>query len=693
LKVLEELQIPIDYVVGTSIGSIIGGLYAEGMSPEELDHTMRQIDWGDVFNDIPDRQALPFRRKEEDLIDLFGLEFGISSKGLKLPAGLVAGQKLNFLLRRLTFSVVDVKDFDDLPIPYRAIATDLSTGEMVVLDHGELADAMRASMAIPGAFTPKVIDGRTLIDGGVVKNLPVEIARAMGADIIIAVDVGKQPQPLTGHASMIEIAAQTMTLLTAANSVASEKELGSQDFLIRPDLEDIQIMDFKKMHLAEELGEAAANRLRDRLRKLSSPPDEFRAYLSRQRARVESPTTALFIRHLEIEGAHRVPEKMIERRIHTQAGASLDLDLLEEDLMRIHRIGEFQQVGFRLAPEDAGYRLTIVVDEKDWGPDYLRLGLRVEGNFQGNAGFIVDFLHCRGLVNRLGAEWRNGVTLGDVLSLTSEFYQPLDYGGRFFLAPMVQIKKRQGSAYLSPNQEVLFDGYRYWASVDLGLNLGNSLQLRGGLRFGYIDADFTQGAGIETVRDHQGEYRAWLTYDHLDASAFPTSGSYFETGLKSSQKALGASHDHGRLRVFGVKPWSRGSFTLLGVVEAGTSFRDELPVYDRFDLGGFLRVSGYQRGQIMGDEMARLDLVGIQRIGTMNELIGRGFYGGLSLEAGNARPAGWKWSLDDFIPAASVFLGADSVLGPIYLGWGWAEAGHTSLYFTLGHVFPAGRLR
>ncbi len=692
LKVLEEMDIPIDYIAGTSIGSIVGGLYASGMSPDELDETMQNIDWDKVISDIPDRRKELFRRKEEGLLDLFDIEFGLSSKGLKLPAGLVAGQKLNFLLRQLTFSSMDIEDFDRLPIPFRAVATDLSTGEMVVLGQGNLADAMRASMAIPGVFTPKEIDGRTLIDGGVVRNLPVEIVRAMGADIVIAVDVGKHTQPLTDHASMLDIASQTMTLLTAANSVASAKKLTPEDILITPDLAQVEIMDFHKMHLAEEEGEKAANELRDRLQGLSSLEPGYRERLSRRRQERDLPRR-IVVRRIEVEGTRRVPSRMVERRLRIEEGETLDLETLQEDLLRIYRIGEFEQVDFRLSREEDGYVLTVVVDEKDWGPDYLRLGMRLEGNFQGSSGFLVNVLHRHGFVNRLGAEWRNVITLGDVLSLNSEFYQPLDYGGHFFVAPVVLIKGRQGSAYLSPNQEVLFDGYRYWGSADVGLNLGNSLQLRGGLRFGYVDGDFNMGAQVETIREHQGEYHLRFSYDSLDATAFPTAGGFLDLELSSSREYLGASRDYTRLRLFGIKPWPVASFTLIGMIEAGTSFQDPLPVYDRFELGGLLHLSGFQWGQVSGEEMARLGLVATHRILNMNELLGRGIYGGLSLEAGNALPAGWEWSFDDFIPAMSIFGGADTVLGSIYIGWGWAEQGHSSLYFMMGHAFPAGRLR
>ncbi len=236
LKVMEELRIPVDYVVGTSIGSIVGGLYASGYSPDELDSVITNVEWGTVFKDTPPRQEIEYRRKVEDRLPYFGLEFGVNSGKLRLASGLIAGQNLNFLLRQLCLHTTGVPDFDHLAIPYRAIAADLADGSMVVLDHGSLADALRASMSIPGAFTPLEIDGRTLVDGGMVRNLPYDVVKSMGADMVIAVDVGTPVGELSDDPNFLSVIMRTLDLATKVNVAVSRAQFTDQDLLMIPDL-------------------------------------------------------------------------------------------------------------------------------------------------------------------------------------------------------------------------------------------------------------------------------------------------------------------------------------------------------------------------------------------------------------------------------------------------------------------------
>ena len=254
LRVMEELRIPVDYIAGTSIGSIIGGLYASGYSPGELDSVIVNVDWGTVFKDTPPRQQIEYRRKAEDRLPYFGLEFGVNGGGLRLASGLIAGQKLNFLLRHLTLHATGIDDFDALPIPFRAIAADLADGSMVVIDHGALADALRASMAIPGAFTPHEIDGRLLIDGGMVRNLPYDVVKSMGADVVIAVDVGTPVGELTDDPSFLGVVSRTLDLATKANVAVSRKQFTDRDLLMIPDLGKVTTASFSALYFPTRHG-------------------------------------------------------------------------------------------------------------------------------------------------------------------------------------------------------------------------------------------------------------------------------------------------------------------------------------------------------------------------------------------------------------------------------------------------------
>ncbi|HTK99549.1 MAG TPA: patatin-like phospholipase family protein, partial [Pseudomonadales bacterium] len=213
IKLLQELHVPVDYVAGTSMGSLVGGFYATGMTAEQLDATVRAIDFDTLFKDATARRDEPYLRKLDDNLALFGPKVGIGPKSQLLAMGAISGQKISFLFQTLTSQRVQVDDFDNLPIPYRAMATDIVTGDAVVIDKGNLAVAMRASMSVPGAFDPVQIGPYLLVDGGLADNVPIDVVRKMGADIVIAVDVGTPLEPRENLTSLVSITAQLSGLL------------------------------------------------------------------------------------------------------------------------------------------------------------------------------------------------------------------------------------------------------------------------------------------------------------------------------------------------------------------------------------------------------------------------------------------------------------------------------------------------
>lgn len=690
---LEELRIPIDYIAGTSIGSIVGGLYASGLSPAEMSEAIQSIDWEAVFNDSPSRRDQPFRRKEESFLDLFAIEVGISRGGVRIPAGLVAGQRLNFLLRELTLHAAYVEDFDELGVPFRAIATDLDTGEAVVMGGGDLADAMRASMAIPGFFTPAVHDGKMLVDGGVVQNLPVEVVKAMGADIVIAVDVGTPPGEIRGdQMSLLGVASRTVSVLTAANTKESRALLGEDDFLLVPDLEGITTLGFAMIGEAEERGLAVVDTVEAALRKLSVSEEEYGHYLQRQRSVTTHREAKIRIDRIEFVGGGRVPEEMVRRRMRIQPGDDLDLDRLKQDLRRVFQIGEFDLIDFHIRQRGDETVLQIETREKFWGPDYLRFGMRIEGSFKGSGGFLLNVLHRKSFINSYGAEWRNLLTFGDLLRLRTEFDQPLGYGARFFLAPTLVFTRVEGGAYLDPRNKVLLDGDVGTGQFDLGYRIGNDFELRVGAQFGFVKADFGLVDAEEKVDDQLALFRARVVMDDLDAEAFPRFGGYAEFRADLGRKSLGSTEHYDRLHLVLLQPVTRGHTTFAFNLEAGHDLSSDLPIYEEFTLGGLFRMSGLEAGQLRGDTMLRVGLLWMQHLGDLNQLLGRGIYAGLSLEAGNALPSGEPWQLSSFIPAGAVYAGVQSVLGPAYLGWGLAEGGHNSFYVLLGHPHRLGLL-
>lgn len=688
-RVLEELRIPIDYCAGTSMGAIMGALYASGMSPREMAEQIERVDWAALFHDAPARRDLSLRRKEEDQLPLFGFELGVERDGIILPAGIIAGQKLQFLLRTLTLSAADLESFDDLPIPFRAVACDLSTGEMVVLDRGNLADAMRASMAIPGAFTPAASGRRILVDGGIVQNLPVQTVRAMGADAVIAVDVGSPLLEIEDSGpSFVGVAARALDLLTRANSRASRETLGPGDLLITPDMPDIDIASFDRMLAAARHGEEAARARLEDLRRFSVSEEEYAAWKARVRDWVEGHSAKVRIASIEVAGTRRVSPGLITRRIRTRAGDELDIDVLRLDLERIGRIGEFERIDFLLSGSTEARKLVIQLREKSWGPGYLRLGLGIEGNFDADADMVATLHYRRAFANRLGGEWRAILGAGDVLSCDTDFYQPLVPSGILFISPSARIMYDKDRFYLAEGVPVVGRIHWYHGQIDLGLQAGNAVEMRAGVRRGHFKGESEVAPFPILSEEPVGAFTGRLLYDRLDEYPLPRSGRLLQADLTFSRKALGADRRYERLLARLANAGSYGRNTLLLRAIFGTDFDSHLPLYDRHTLGGFMRLSGLEPDALAGDAVTFASLAYYREVDRLTPFLGRGIVLGCAVEAGEVWRRLDAFRLRDLRPAGLLFAGGKTVLGPVYIGYGSTKQGETAGYFYIGKPFP-----
>jgi NTE family protein len=686
LKVLEEMRVPVDYVAGTSMGAIVGGLYASGLSSGEIEVGFTATDWANQLNDSPPRRNIPFRRKQDDDEDLFKFEVGVGKKGILLPSGLVAGQKFTFLMRSLTLHTAGIQHFDELPIPFRAIASDLDGGEMVVLDSGDLAEALLASMAVPGAFAPVVVGGRTLVDGGVVRNLPVDVVQDMGADCVIAVDVSTPPQTDARNRSLIGVALQTFLVLSDQNVQEQRERLRDRDVLITPELDEIAAADFGRVEDAVAEGEAAARGVSVQLQDMQVSPERFQHYLDRRRTRSRDPGE-IPIDSVRVVGNSRVDSRIVSRRIETRPGENLDLETLEGDLQRVYRIGEFQRVDFRLQRRKDGNHLIIAAEDKSWGPQYLRVGLGLEADFEGRGDFTAVAHHTFTHINPLGAEWKNIGKVGAVNSIFSEFYQPLTYSGLWFVAPQLEAISDESQFFDATGARTLAENEQLIARFDVGLQYKNYGEVRMGLEVGTLDAGLSStGRGSDLLADIGG-WRGSLTLDQLDNTGFPRHGTFLDADLFLSREALGADLSYDSLELRAAQAVSFGENTLVGRLELGNDFGSDIPFYREFRLGGFLNLSGFEPGQFQGDVLAYASLTYHRQVGRLPGGLGGGIYLGGSIEAGNVWQDTEQAELGDLRPAGTVFAGVDTVLGPAYLGYGRASEGFDSFYLFLGFPF------
>src|SRR6204780_4206654 len=284
LKMLDQLHVPIDVIAGTSMGAVVGGLYASGMSGEQIQHALSSLDWQGGFRDRPPRTELDYRRKEEDREYLVNLPLGIQGRRLVIPKGLVQGQMLTETLRQLTLPVAAITDFDRLPTRFRAVATNLETGNARIIGDGDLTTAMRASMSVPGLFAPVEYRGELLVDGGLTDNLPIDIARAMGVDVLIVVDAGFPLQPRKSLNSLPGITNQMLSILLRKDIERDLATLGPNDIVINPQLGDFTSYDFPNTMKIVHAGAVAAEVAMERLSALAVSDADYARY---QQARSE----------------------------------------------------------------------------------------------------------------------------------------------------------------------------------------------------------------------------------------------------------------------------------------------------------------------------------------------------------------------------------------------------------------------
>jgi NTE family protein len=681
LRVLEELRVPVDCVAGTSMGAIVGGLYAAGYSPAELERLVATLDWSGFVRDAPDRRHLPYRRKVDDLAYLTRWELGVSKRGLRLPKGVVGGHRLGAELRLLALRAVGIDDFDHLPLPFRAIAADAANGETVVLDRGDLASALRASMAVPGLFAPVERDGRLLVDGGVVANLPVDAARAMGAEIVIAVDLAEPLAARERPDSIAGILAQTLDVLSRREV---ERALSDSDIVLRPRVEGWGLLDFQAGRELVERGAEATREQLEPLRALAVDEAAWARHLERQRR----TTPAIPIRQLVLEPGPGLPAAAVRRTLRTQPGAPLDPDRLAADLERLWELGEFESVDFTLEPAaSGGWDLRLAGHRKPWGPNFLRTGVSLASDLEGTSRFnLLGALTMTGL-DRFGRELKFAGQLGETPILTGELYQPLGGSRVPFLAIGVQAGETKQRLAVGDD----FVQYRFLTlrgSFDLGLALGRWGEARVGYRH-HQTRGHAFGERPDDVprydRDESG-LGASLVVDQLDRVNFPRRGVLAVAEYHESRTALGADLDYRRLDFQLVAAQTVGRSTLVALAHGRSALGGELPASEWIGVGGLFNLSGLPPGDVVGSYGGTASLLYLYRLGRLPNF-GDGIYVGLSLETGNAWRSVDEVRASDLRRSFAVVFGADTLLGPVYVGHGHTTGGSDSFYLYVGRTF------
>ncbi|KAF0101777.1 MAG: NTE family protein [bacterium] len=681
LKVLEEMRIPIDFVAGTSMGSIVGGLYAAGLSPQEIEREIRTIDWLDVFNDDPARADRSFRRKQDDRLYVFKAKPGFNDYKIELPLAYIQGQKFDLQLSRLTGRVAGIKDFNHLPIPFSAVAADLETGQEVVLKSGSLARALRSSMAVPGAFDPVPIDDRLLVDGGIANNIPVSVARAMGADVVIVSDLGSEMLTREQITSALSVAGQLVNFLFGLNSEAALKTLGPRDVLISVKLGDIGAGSFDRIVEAIPLGEQAARRSIDSIGRYALSPEAYRRHVAaRAQPKADMPAIA-FIR---VDNQSKVGDAVITSKISARLGQPLDVSRLEADLQQLYGLEIFESVRYEIVQEGEATGLLVHAREKSWGPGYLQTGMITSTNFEGESAFRLGLTYTLTQINPLNGEFRVAGQLGDEAGLAFELFQPLDAAADYYFNGRIGYNTQDISVYDRKGNH-LYELYSKKYALDLAL--GRQFGTWGEVRVGYLRehgrADVVTGQPRSDWGFDTGMVYVRLSDDKLDNPYFPTSGHMGRLEWRGSRDSLGADSDFDQVFANYGHAYSWGRNTLFGNLSLGTTADDDAPVQSLYQLGGFMRLSGFEQDQLSGQHFGLAQVFYMRRINDIQFF--KAYIGG-ALEAGNV----WQDSSDfgsDLVYAGNVFLGLDTPIGPLYLSYGRNSESQNSLYLYLGPLF------
>ncbi|MFN4023327.1 MAG: patatin-like phospholipase family protein [Hyphomonas sp.] len=683
IQELERLGIRPDMVVGTSMGAVIGGLYASGMSSAEIEQVVHDADWAGIFNPSPGRDKLTYRQKQQQADFPGTASLGVSGAGLLLPGGAISDQALMKELRRITPARMAVENFDDLPIPYRAVATDITTGEAVVISSGELPMAMRASMSVPGVFAAFSMDGKLLVDGGLAANIPVSIAREMGADIVIAVWTPNELLTQDQIGSVVSVLSQTVSLLILANERAEIAAMQPQDVLIRTNTGNISPAAFTR---GAELIEAGRASLRAQAERIA-PLAEGRPPVTQTRIGEAEPPFLSFVR---IENTSRLNQSLLEARLSSVIGKPADAEEINEAIDRIYALGPFERVDYTMTEENGMTGLVVRADDSRRNAGRVRLGLIVENDFNTESDVAVSIDYRSAALDAYGSEIRAVATAGDINTFGIEYFRLLEPEQSWFAVGRAEIQNRPVNVYSTRGFKTAgFDLTYGLIGLDAGRQFGNFAEIRTGIEFGTGRSKLNQGAALISEVDIDiGRVFASAGLDTLDDPFFPRAGFLANTRWTHGLEALGDNADYHTLTASGLHAYSFGRNTILTSVSGGLRLDGAPPLDTLYRIGGLFSLSGYRLDELAGENYAVARLIYRRSLfGSEPALFGVPLFAGGSIEAGEVWSEPESFALEDVRFGGSIYVGANTALGPVYLAFGRSEGGRQSAYLVIGRSF------
>jgi NTE family protein len=682
LTLLEDMRVPVDCIVGTSMGALVGGTFATGMTAAELERAIGKIDWSKTIGAAGQREKLPMRRKLAGRTYSNTLEFGLGPDGLSAPRGFISTQNIEQTIRYLVSRSLGTNDFDRLPIPFRAVATDMISGEMVVLSEGDLAQSMRASMAVPGVFAPVTIDGRTLGDGGLARNLPVDIARQTCADVVIAVSVptpAPAPEALQSPLAMIS---RTLDVLIGANEREQLGLLGPQDVSIVVPMGDIGSASFDRAKEAIPLGRKAAELQREQLRRYSLPEAEYRAWRDSTR---RPELREIRLAEVQVEGLQRIDPDFVRATLGLEAGQVVSQRELTDATQRLFDVGDFDTVQFTTEGDPDNVTLRVDASEKSFGPNIVRFDLGLAMGTEGTNAFVLSADLLRTWINPRGGELHGQLQFGRNSLAGASLYQPLDAAHRWFVEPGVRLSRSTEDIFFDNEAISRYDFDTAYGSLDFGRVFGQSAELRTGLRAGSRGAERLIAVpelpnfGMEGYGGAILEY----TYDDRDRDALATRGWVGRMRYYRGFEELGADNEYDRIEGMVARTvplW--GNVVRLRATGGGT-FEGDLPLYDFFTVGGPNSFPGLSFGQWRGTSYWTGSVAYLHKVAEISTLFGQAIYAGAEFVAGDM-----SGRIDGLTESTtyggSLVLGGRTPIGSMSFSIATTSTDDWSLLFMLG---------
>jgi NTE family protein len=680
LQWFEDHHIPIDYLAGTSMGGLVGGLYATGKSPQQLRQLVDKQNWDVILGGTLPYEDLSFRRKEDQVAFPNSIVLGLR-KGLVLPGGLNAGQQISLLIDRETLPYSGVQSFDNLPIPFRCVATDLVSGKQAVFKDGALSRAMRATMAIPGLFSPIREGEHVYVDGGLVGNLPTDVVREMGADIVIGVHLQTSPAEAGKIQSLFAILGRSIDVVVAGNEI---RGLAGADLVVSVALQDFSSLDYTKSKEIIERGTDAAAQKSKLLDTYALDDAGWAQYLDRRKAHLinEVPVPQF----VKVQGTSQVAEESIEHFLSAQAGKPIDTDRLENLLTRLTGIGRYDTAGYQITKQNGQDGLLITMQEKLYAPPTLQLGFEVDGSESNDVDFTLatrlTFLDVAGY----RSEWRTDFIFGNTYGVQTELYKPFSPPSRWFFSPHAGASSAAFKIYRKSDPLAEYRLNESNIGADIGYGFSRFSEIRFGYEVGSLDARLRLGTPeFASLSGRTGATRFRWLFDHTDDPVIPRSGVNAESNFRWYDTGPGGDDRFpvadARLGLF--KPITQpASLFLIG--EAGTTFGYSTANFPQFFLGGSNRLSAYGTNELFGNQFYFVRAGYLHDLLTLPPLAGKKVYA----------IAGYEFGKMYGFPGASRFPNdiavgvlAETAVGPMVFGGSVGDSGHRKWFFQLGRVF------